>query len=223
MEKHKKEISAGFLFLALVMVFIVEYLFFVFGRICGIQNSFTSEMKLIFASRIAETVILIMALCLYYDPALMGLDKTGIKKGIIKGILWSAFFGVLAFSAISILWLKGFRVFDFFRINNAGSYGDIFWLYAAAAMAGPVAEEIFFRGVVFGYFRKYGFTSATAASTLLFVSAHSTSGIPFPQIAGGLVFAFLYEKTGSIMTSITVHISGNFAIFTIGFMDRFCW
>ena len=118
MEKHKKEISAGFLFLALVMIFIVEYLFFVFGRICGIQNSFTSEMKLIFASRISEAVILIMALRLYYDPALMGLDKTGIKKGIIKGILWSAFFGVLAFSVISILWLKGFRVFDFFRIDT---------------------------------------------------------------------------------------------------------
>jgi hypothetical protein len=58
----------------------------------------------------------------------------------------------------------------------------------------PIAEEIYFRGLVFGYLRRWGPVAAILGSTLLFVAVHpDLQHIPFPQIVGGLLFALSYE------------------------------
>jgi hypothetical protein len=57
-----------------------------------------------------------------------------------------------------------------------------------------VAEEIFFRGLIYGYLRRWGFWPALALSTLIFTLLHTgAAGILLPQIVGGLVFAAAYE------------------------------
>ncbi|MCG7851784.1 MAG: CPBP family intramembrane metalloprotease [Methanosarcinaceae archaeon] len=58
----------------------------------------------------------------------------------------------------------------------------------------PIAEEIYFRGLVYGYLRRWGSVAAILGSTLLFVAVHpDLQNIPFPQIIGGLLFAISYE------------------------------
>ncbi|RUA03071.1 MAG: CPBP family intramembrane metalloprotease, partial [Deltaproteobacteria bacterium] len=39
--------------------------------------------------------------------------------------------------------------------------------------------------------------------------------IPVTQLAGGVVFAVAYEKTGSLMAPVMIHILGNLSIFTL--------
>jgi len=36
-----------------------------------------------------------------------------------------------------------------------------------------------------------------------------------PQIVGGIIFAIAYEKEGSLIVPITIHVLGNMAIFTL--------
>ena len=59
-----------------------------------------------------------------------------------------------------------------------------------------------------------------ALSTLAFVLAHPAgSGIPLPQITGGILFALAYEKEGNLTVPITIHILGNMAIFSLSLGD----
>ena len=80
----------------------------------------------------------------------------------------------------------------------------------------PLAEEIFFRGILYGFFRKWGISTAIIVSTLLFVLPH-TSGhtLPITQIIGGILFAVSYEVEKNLLVPITIHSLGNLAIFTI--------
>lgn len=220
MEKQKNQVAPGFLVVSVIVIIALEYTFHAIAGISGIRKNFLNEIKLTFFLRNAESALLCILAYRFYDIGIIGLDRSEIKNGIVKGLAWSACFGAAASAIIPILWMAGLNVFDFFRIDYVRSYNEILWFYAAAGIAGPVAEEIFFRGIVFGYFRKYGFIPAVIVSTFFFVSAHTSAGIPLPQIAGGLVFACLYEKTGSLVTSMIVHISGNAAMFTLGFIGR---
>ena len=58
--------------------------------------------------------------------------------------------------------------------------------FVVGAIVAPVAEEVFFRGVLYGFFRRWGAFIAVVISTVLFVIAHPIgSGVPWQQIAGG--------------------------------------
>ena len=73
-----------------------------------------------------------------------------------------------------------------------------------------------FRGLLYGFFRRWGVFSALVLSTLMFVSVHfAGGGAGIPQVVGGIVFAIAYEVEGYLMTPITIHVLGNAAIFTL--------
>lgn len=86
-------------------------------------------------------------------------------------------------------------------------------------LAAPIAEETFFRGFVFGGFRqRWSFPVAAAASGLLFGVIHATGGslTVVPQLAiFGFLLAWVYEETGSIYSTIPLHILNNALAFTI--------
>jgi membrane protease YdiL (CAAX protease family) len=80
----------------------------------------------------------------------------------------------------------------------------------------PVTEEIFFRGILYGFFRRWGVFIALVLSTGIFLLAHPLrSGIPVPQLVGGILFAVAYEVEGCLMVPITIHCLGNLSIFSI--------
>jgi len=92
--------------------------------------------------------------------------------------------------------------------------------FLIGALIGPVTEEIFFRGVLYGYFRQWGVFTAVMLSTVIFMLAHSVGGgIGLPQAAGGIVFAVAYEREGSLMVPITIHVLGNAAIFGLSLIS----
>jgi membrane protease YdiL (CAAX protease family) len=80
----------------------------------------------------------------------------------------------------------------------------------------PVCEEIFFRGFIFGAFRKlWGFGIAAAASGLLFSLAHTQAGLIIPFTGIGFTLAFIYQRTRSIFVSMTVHACFNSVSFAL--------
>lgn len=76
----------------------------------------------------------------------------------------------------------------------------------------PICEETCFRGMLFGGLReRLPRLAAALISGLIFGGLHVTSGasaVP-PLIFFGFVLALLYEKTGSIVPGILLHMLNN--------------
>lgn len=74
----------------------------------------------------------------------------------------------------------------------------------------PVAEEVFFRGVVLNAWgREYGYRWALVGSSLLFALIHGSLFALVPIFVVGLAFAELYRRSGSLLTVIGAHAGFN--------------
>ena len=90
----------------------------------------------------------------------------------------------------------------------------------ASIVAAPVAEEIFFRGFLFGGLRRgLPFVAAALVSAVIFGAFHYTgphSLTVLPQLAFlGLVLAWIYERSGSIYPTIALHVLNNALAFVV--------
>ncbi|MDP6179435.1 MAG: CPBP family intramembrane metalloprotease, partial [Desulfatiglandales bacterium] len=97
--------------------------------------------------------------------------------------------------------------------------GDLALFLLVGALIAPVAEEVFFRGILFGFMRRWGAVAAIVFSSLIFVLIHPTgSALPVVQIVGGFLFAVSYETGKSLMTPLVIHVLGNASIFFLSLM-----
>ncbi len=79
-----------------------------------------------------------------------------------------------------------------------------------ASIAGPVFEEIFFRGFCYNLFKnKWGSRWAMILSAAFFSVIHQSEFAFLPIFLLGLALAYLYEKRGSLVASITLHVVHN--------------
>lgn len=70
----------------------------------------------------------------------------------------------------------------------------------------PVGEEIFFRGLVYPVFRqRFGVALGIIISSVIFATLHFDLIRMIPIALGGMGLAWLYERTGSLITCITAH------------------
>lgn len=167
--------------------------------------------------RLIETVLIIVIVLVWGQglPSI-GLAPSKMAKGLIRGLFWSAGFGIISFFAFIALFLVDINPLALIHTRLPAKNMEIVLFFLVAGIIGPVAEEILFRGIIYGFFRRWGVLAALILSSAIFVLSHSTiSVIPVPQIVGGIVFAIAYEKEGSLIVPITIHVLGNMAIFTI--------
>ena len=163
-------------------------------------------------------ILLMIVIVLVWGRGLssMGLVLTKTVHGIKRGLIWSLGFGMLTFVVFWILSLAGINPLGLIRVRLPVEPGELVLFFFIGGIAAPIAEELFFRGIVYGFLRRWGVLSALIASSLLFVLAHPIfPRIPVPQAVGGIVFAVAYEVEGSLMAPITIHALGNLAIFTL--------
>jgi membrane protease YdiL (CAAX protease family) len=146
--------------------------------------------------------------------AQMGLSRRNWGIGLRRGIIWSAGFGLLAALGWVGLHLAGVDPLRLILSGPAARQATPALLFLVGGLIGPVAEEIYFRGLVFGGLRRWGFWPALILSTLMFSLLHAGApGVPATQIVGGLVFAVAYEIEKKLLVPITIHVLGNLAIF----------
>jgi membrane protease YdiL (CAAX protease family) len=82
--------------------------------------------------------------------------------------------------------------------------------FIVVAVVAPVAEEIFFRGFVYGGLRRrIGVASAMLVSTVFFTALHLSVGLFIPIFVLGLFLAWLYEYTGSLYPGMFLHAANN--------------
>ena len=166
----------------------------------------------------------------------IGLSPRLWLSGFKKGVLWSAVFALIAVLGMTALWLWGLHPLSMLRAPLPRGDCRLVLFFLVGGLIAPVAEEIFFRGFLYTYFRSrgislarrlglngsrpFGIGLAILGSTLIFVVLHSIHGLPLTQIIGGLVFALAYETTRNLVVPISIHVAGNLAIFSISLLPR---
>jgi membrane protease YdiL (CAAX protease family) len=94
----------------------------------------------------------------------------------------------------------------------AESFGAVPVQILLIVIAAPVSEEVCFRGMLFGGLRtRMPRIAAALLSGLIFGGLHALTGITAvpPLIFFGFVLALLYERTGSIVPGILLHMLNN--------------
>jgi membrane protease YdiL (CAAX protease family) len=146
----------------------------------------------------------------------IGLRPSAIGSGTLRGIVWSLGFGAVVAVGLAVVRWAGINPFGLLQSRIPHQPIDILIYVVVGACIAPVAEEIYFRGLVYGYLRRWGPTAAILGSTLVFVAVHpNLQGIPFTQIVGGLLFAIAYEAENNLMVPIVIHTLGNLALFSL--------
>jgi membrane protease YdiL (CAAX protease family) len=145
----------------------------------------------------------------------IGWSPSTWRNGIVQGSFWSAAFGSVVAVAMGLIYLAGTNPLAAIHAPLPSEPTQRLLFFIIGGLVAPLAEEICFRGVLYNYFRRWGVATALIASTALFVILHSVHGFPLTQLIGGVLFALSYECSGNLMVPITIHASGNLAIFML--------
>ncbi|MEK6764803.1 MAG: type II CAAX endopeptidase family protein [Planctomycetota bacterium] len=106
------------------------------------------------------------------------------------------------------------------KILNEDSFGVLTFMFFFGMLAAPVVEELLFRGFLQSAVRTtFGKLKAILISGFLFALIHLNAHVFLQIFILGLLLAYLFEKTGSLIAPITVHICHNTA--TLAFLISF--
>jgi membrane protease YdiL (CAAX protease family) len=143
------------------------------------------------------------------------LARLGVRRFRLSALKWmAAAIGLyLLFTA-----LYSALIVEPHQKDIAEGFGAIPVRIALIVVLAPISEEVCFRGMLFGGLReKLPRLGAALLSGLIFGGLHALTGITAvpPLIVFGLLLALLYEKTGSILPGIVLHMLNN-AVALIG-------
>lgn len=78
-------------------------------------------------------------------------------------------------------------------------------LFVSVVLVAPLAEELFYRGMLFGLLRRRGFWVAAIASSILFGAAHLSLTLFLPLALTGFGLAIIYERTRTLWAPTIAH------------------
>ncbi len=215
MEANKIKISTVIISMAVILM--VEL---TAGMLIG--RNLLAQLTGLGLARLAEIILLLVVIKVRQkDIAAIGLASSNIYKGLRKGLIWAVSFGAASGIGLIIIHLIGINAGGLFQMRLPPESNKLIAFFLVGALIGPIAEEIFFRGILYGFFRRWGIPTAIILSTLLFVLPHyhaSGAIIPVTQLIGGILFAIAYEVEKNLLVPITVHCLGNLAIFTLALL-----
>jgi membrane protease YdiL (CAAX protease family) len=137
------------------------------------------------------------------------LRRLGVRSFRPEALKWMLA-AVGAYLALSALYVALFGSPK--QEDIAEGFGAVPVQVLLIVIAAPISEEVCFRGMLFGGLRE-GLPRLAAAliSGVVFGGLHALTGIGAvpPLIAFGFILALLYEKTGSIVPGILLHMLNN--------------
>jgi uncharacterized protein len=135
--------------------------------------------------------------------------RLGVRSFRPSAFLWM-FVAVLGYLAFAILYSA--LILEPEQEDIADGFGPIPVQVLLIVFGAAIAEEVCFRGMLFGGLReRLPRVSAALLAGTVFGLLHAFTGISAvpPLIALGAIFCLLYEKTGSIVPGILLHMLNN--------------
>jgi membrane protease YdiL (CAAX protease family) len=155
-------------------------------------------------------------------PSFPGRDP---QAAVLAGLGW----GVVAWIASTALLVIAAWVLE--RIGMPPEAGtaelaiqrlDPWLIVLAVVILAPIAEEIFFRGVVFNaWLREGGRIYAYIGSAALFAVIHLSLVSLVPIFFLGLALAWVYERNGSLLAPMAMHATVNGISVALTLLARF--
>lgn len=220
-------VTVGFYSSALVVGFLLGFLEYI-----GV--SFNSINDTVLNTVLAAMMYLVALLMVIGLPWLVKRKKTtlydvGLSRvmswldilvtpvGFIVYILFSA--GLIAIATQYVPWFDASQAQDT-GFDQLNSYYECLLAFVTLVIMAPVAEELLFRGYLFGKLKTYIPTwLAILATSALFGFFHGAWNVGIDTFALGIVLCLLREFTGSIWASIMLHMIKNGIAFYLLFIN----
>ena len=144
-----------------------------------------------------------------------------LLRDVIVGLLVAMLFAVMNGIGIKLLFERplGAAGTNAFRLMRASrSPRDIALLLLGIAVIAPVAEEVFFRGMLYPALRRHlHWSLATLLNACLFAIPHGRS-MMFQTFLLALVACIMMEFTGTLLIPVLLHVGTNlsFVAFFVG-------
>ena len=152
------------------------------------------------------------------SPAAIGLAKTGGRWLLIGAGAGLLGFLINRLVIVLYVWISGDTSNPQQGMADTAMGGSLVQFVLLVILGGllaPLGEELLFRGVLFGWLRRWGFVLAAGISALVFGIAHGLNVVFPAAIVLGLLNAYVYEKSGSIWPSVIAHATNNVLIFVL--------
>lgn len=136
-------------------------------------------------------------------------SQLGLRRFRPSAVKWM-FAAIGAYLLFAILYTAIFGQPE--QKDIAEEFGTVPVQILLIVVAAPISEEVCFRGMLFGGLReRWPRIAAALLSGLIFGGLHAVTGLSAvpPLIAFGFILALLYEKTGSIVPGIILHMLNN--------------
>lgn len=180
----------------------------VFQEITGQENPDLFTI-VIFVSELGLLVpVWLLGIRKYRVPwACAGFRRFSLRRGLGLGCLF--LFGSLLFNYVYAFLLDRFTgqsVQPEMLSQFGGGLRGLLLALVAGAIIAPLAEESFFRGFIYAGLRRYtGHADAVLISAAIFAVVHILPTSYPPIFVLGVLFAVLYEQTGSIWPAVILH------------------
>jgi membrane protease YdiL (CAAX protease family) len=190
------------------------------------ELSFLGAVALLTATQIG--LLLVSWLFVFRPNALAGLPGfpgPDAARALRLGLGW----GVVAWLGASVASFVAFTVLDAIGLDpqpqaaeQALAIIDPWLAVIAVVVLAPIAEEIFFRGVVFNALLREGSRRwAFIGSSALFAVIHLSLVAVLPIFLLGLALAWVYDRTRSLLAPIAMHLTVNGISVAIALLARY--
>ena len=176
-----------------------------------------------------DTTAMVLAVLSWWGailaPTLLSLWFRGLKPGSVFGVDRmpvgrSLLLGVsLLISALPMVFVVDYIASALLKVNTTTDTQEVIQIFESAPTAAqripiillavviaPVAEELAFRGYLYGVIKRYfGAVPALVLSGILFALVHQNLPSFFPLLVLASVFALAYELSGSLLVPMTMH------------------
>jgi membrane protease YdiL (CAAX protease family) len=241
--------SVGDVAKIIILAFSFAYAFFIVLNFClGVIETVAGtkfmlvrneNFRMIFDTIILDGIVLIIVLRFLRvvhrsNVARLGFSKEHAGRNIFYGVCGYigvipilTTIGIIVYIIINILKLKPppQPIVQLFLVEQ--NVALIFISSIIASVFGPVIEEIFFRGIMYNALkRKLGIPWSILVTSVLFSFLHTHAMTYFlvgfvPIMILGIVLAYLYEKTGSLIPSVTLHVLNNMGSVFMVFLFKY--
>ncbi|MBN2190270.1 MAG: CPBP family intramembrane metalloprotease [Candidatus Aureabacteria bacterium] len=213
--------------LSMSLLFLLIFLTLSFQVLFGslLKSGFIREIPSMTAQMLMSELIIIFVIGVfsvvvykrYYWKLAALFETKKIREGIIYGVL-----AYVGFYPLYMLLSKITAVIaEYFgfqlkiqavvsSIKDIKSLWELLSYILFIVFIAPIIEEIFFRGILYrGCKRFLGVAGASLLSAFLFSAVHMNLLSFLPIFGLGIAFCHIYEKTGSIYSSIIFHAIHN--------------
>ena len=192
-----------------------------------------NNFRMIFSTAIINTSAILIVFYFVRVKSSQTFEVLGLtRRGISKSFLY-AFVGYLSIlpvvAIIMVVTIVIIKVMNYspplqpiveIFLKEKGS-GILIFSSVFAAIFGPITEEIFFRGFMYGAVKnRVGILGAILATSLVFSALHAHIVGFMPIFVLGILLAYLREKTGSLIPSIFVHVAHNLGMIILVFLMK---